>query len=42
MLYCPDEKQGFERFFQLLEEFQQLSPQEIHCDGVGERETAFK
>jgi hypothetical protein len=23
MLYCPDEKQGFERFFQLLEEFQQ-------------------
>jgi hypothetical protein len=24
MLYCPDEKQGFERFFQLLEEFQQL------------------
>ena len=24
MLYCPDEKYGFERFFQLLEEFQQL------------------
>jgi hypothetical protein len=24
MLYCPDEKHGFERFFQLLEEFQQL------------------
>jgi hypothetical protein len=24
MLYCPDEKHGFERFFQLLEEFRQL------------------
>ena len=39
MLYCPDEKQGFELFFQLLEEFQQLSHREIHSDGVKERET---
>lgn len=28
MLYCPDEKRGFERFFQLLEEFQQEQERE--------------
>jgi hypothetical protein len=38
LLYCPDEKQGFERFFQLLEEFQQLRIQEIHPDGVEDKE----
>jgi hypothetical protein len=37
MLYSPDEKQGFERFFQLLEEFQQQH-QEVYKDGVEERE----
>jgi hypothetical protein len=42
MLYCPDEKKGFELFFQLLEEFQQVSDQEIHADKVEEKETAFK
>jgi len=25
MLYCHDEKEGFEKFFQLLDEFEQLS-----------------
>lgn len=34
MLYCPDEKQGFERFFQLLEEFQELQSQEVHPERV--------
>jgi len=38
LLYCPDEKQGFERFFQLLEEFQKLYSQEIHANGVEEKE----
>ena len=38
LLYCPDEKQGFERFFQLLEEFQKLCSQEIHADGVEDKE----
>jgi hypothetical protein len=38
MLYCPDEKQGFERFFQLLGEFQQLGSQEIHADGIEDEE----
>jgi hypothetical protein len=37
MLYCPDEKQGFERFFQLLEEFQQ-EQQTVNSDGVEEKE----
>jgi lantibiotic modifying enzyme len=39
LLYCPDEKEGFERFFQLLEEFQQLRNQEVDADGVEEKET---
>lgn len=36
LLYCPDEKDGFERFFHLLEEFQQLQSQENKVD---EKET---
>ena len=38
LLYCPDEKQGFERFFQLLGEFQQLGSQEIPADGIEDKE----
>lgn len=36
MLYCPDEKYGFERFFQLLEEFQQLD-RGVNPDGIEEK-----
>ncbi|HBL09939.1 MAG TPA: hypothetical protein DD379_00550 [Cyanobacteria bacterium UBA11162] len=38
LLYCPDEKQGFERFFELLEEFQPLWYQDAHTHGVEEKE----
>ena len=41
MLYCLDENQGFERFFQLLEEFQQPQSQEVHPDGVKDKETVI-
>jgi hypothetical protein len=37
MLYCPDEKQGFERFFQLIEEFHQ-EQQTVNPDEVEEKE----
>jgi hypothetical protein len=37
MLYCPDEKQGFESFFQLLEEFQQ-EQQIVNPDEVEKKE----
>jgi hypothetical protein len=37
MLYCSDEKQGFERFFQLLEEFQKLDPG-VNPNAVEEKE----
>lgn len=37
MLYCPDEKQGFEHFFQLLEEFQQ-EQQIVNPDEVEKKE----
>ena len=38
MLYCPDEKQGFERFFELLEEFHELQTEDLHPDGVDDKE----
>ena len=41
MLYSLDENQGFERFFQLLEEFQKPQSQEVHPDGVEDNETVI-
>ncbi|GBF81241.1 hypothetical protein [Aphanothece sacrum] len=38
LLYCPDEKQGFEHFFELLEEFQKPHSHEIHANDVEDKE----
>jgi hypothetical protein len=40
LLYCSDEQQGFDRFFELLAEFEQLQSKEIQSDGfVGKEST---
>ena len=39
LLYCGDESQGFERFFQLLEDFKTLHNQEQHTDKIQEQQS---
>jgi hypothetical protein len=39
LLYCRDESQGFERFFQLLEDFKTLHNQEQHTDNIKEKQS---
>jgi hypothetical protein len=39
LLYCSNESQGFERFFQLLEDFKTLHNQEQHTDNIKEQQS---
>ena len=39
LLYCGDERQGFEHFFQLLEDFKTLHNQEQHTDKIQEQQS---